>query len=934
MRPGDDKKLRSRVKLFGNLLGDVLRSQEGGQVLQAVEILRKGYITLNRKENPAKRAALLKKINELDPQTLTHVVRAFSAYFRLVNIAEEAFQHSLRQRARRKGETLWRESFEETLREFRNQGVSPAQLQQMLDALLFMPVLTAHPTEAKRRSILERQRRIFVLCEKLDDLQLSKSEREELVRELNVQVQILWKTDEVRYSRPSVTGEVRNTVYYFENSLLTAVPQMYRDLERAVQTVYGPISTQPFTIPSFLRFGSWVGGDRDGNPFVTPEITANAVHLYAKAALKHYLPLLTNLSHLLTHTSNLVQPSAAFTDSLARDERYVERAFRNETERFRSEPYRRKLNIMRYRLERNLMVIRQRLQGIDVTAPEDRYHNEQEFLNDLYLIRDSLASHGDGNIAHGELKDMIRLVETFGFFLVHLDVRQESTRHTAAVAEIIATRGHSHDYHNLNETERLTLLSQLIQGQQPLAIDRSRLSEAARETLQVFEVMAEMRPLVSDHSFGSYVISMTHNASHVMEVMLLGHLAGLLGRKDDGRWYCHLRVAPLFETIEDLQHIAPVMETLLSIDTYTALLKASGNLQEVMLGYSDSCKDGGILASSWHLYKAQQQIPALTKRFGIECRLFHGRGGTVGRGGGPTYDAILSQPPGTLFGQIKFTEQGEMVSYKFSNSETAVYELSVGVAGLLKASRSMVQDVSIPDRKYASIMDELANEGEQAYRRLVDHTPGFFDYFYECTPVTEIGMLNIGSRPSHRKKGDRSKTSIRAIPWVFGWAQSRHTLPAWYGIGSALEAWIKKHPGRAAELVEMYQEWPFFRSLLSNTQMALFKANIAIAREYARMGQRVLPSSEQIFGHIEAEFHRTIDNILTVAQSEELMAETPQVALSLRRRNPYLDPLSNIQVTLLSRYRDPSLSDEQHNLWLSPLLRSINAIAAGMRNTG
>ncbi len=444
--------------------------------------------------------------------------------------------------------------------------------------------------------------------------------------------------------------------------------------------------------------------------------------------------------------------------------------------------------------------------------------------------------------------------------------------------------------------------------------------------------MVRMRKEISSKAFGSYVISMTHAASHIMEVMLLARQAGLVGRVSD-KWFCDISISPLFETIEDLEHIEPVMTRLLDTPVYATLLASAGNTQEVMLGYSDSCKDGGILASGWNLYQAQQKITTVTNSRNIHLRLFHGRGGTIGRGGGPTHEAILAQPDGTVHGEIKFTEQGEVLSNKYSNLETAVYELTMGVSGLLKASRCLVCEPTPDNEEYHAIMDQLADSGEKKYRELTDHTPGFLDYFYEVTPVSEIGLLNIGSRPSHRKKGDRSKSSVRAIAWVFGWAQSRHTIPAWYGIGSALQDWLDQDDRHKEKLKEMYREWPFFRALLSNTQMSLFKADMGIAKEYTEL-QKDSKIAEPIYNRIREEHVMTVRHILDVAQLEGLLEETPTLALSLSRRNPYLDPLNHIQITLLKRYRDESLSDSERDNWLEPLLRSINAIAAGMRNTG
>ncbi|UCH52217.1 MAG: phosphoenolpyruvate carboxylase, partial [Pseudomonadota bacterium] len=553
-----------------------------------------------------------------------------------------------------------------------------------------------------------------------------------------------------------------------------------------------------------------------------------------------------------------------------------------------------------------------------------------DLLDDLYLMRDSLIGHGDARIADRELKDLVRLVETFGFHLVHLDVRQESTVHTATVQEILGQWGE--DYAGLNEDARCARLASLIDTAAPLGFHLARLTPRARETVAVFQLIARLQQEIGHDTFGAYVISMTHHASHVLEVMFLARLAGLAGRDGDG-WRSAIRTSPLFETIDDLERIEAVLARLLDEPTYLALLKASGNVQEVMLGYSDSAKDGGVLASSWNLYKAQKHVIALAQARGVGCRLFHGRGGTVGRGGGPTHDAILAQPPGTVHGEIKFTEQGEVLYYKYSNAETAAYELSMGATGLMKASLGLIRPVAPDNAEHCEVLEELSQRAETAYRELTDDTPGFMDYFYEATPVNEIALLNIGSRPTHRAKTDRSKQSVRAIPWVFGWAQSRHTLPAWYGIGTALQSWRGDDPQRFALLRSMCRDWPFFRSLLSNVQMTLFKADMDIAREYAALCSDAA-TRDQIFGAIHTEFDRTVREVLGAASSARLMDETPELALSLARRNPYLDPLNHIQIAMLKRHRAAPSSEDVTSPWLDPLLRTINAIAAGMRNTG
>ncbi len=924
-----DKTLRTRVKLFGNLLGEVIRDQAGGDILEAVETLRRGYISLRKKDNPAKRRRLTRFIENLDADTLNHVVRAFSLYFSLVNIAEEANQHRQRRKQVRSGGPLWTGSFDSVLREFHQQGVGLDRISEVLEQMAFIPVLTAHPTEAKRRTVMENLRRIFITSEQLNDPRHGREERETLLEQLRSEIQILWRTDEVRAERPSVRDEIKNGLFYFRESLFEAVPQVYRNAEKAIHRIYGHHAV--ITSPAFIKFGSWIGGDRDGNPFVTPETTTMAVRLQHREVLREYVHRITELSHVLTHSDRLYQPSEAFIAGLERDEAAYPDAFVDKAERFRSEPYRRKLYFMRYRLRENLRQVETFMAG-DTCAIHAAYRTEQEFLTDLLQIRQSLIGHGDESIAHGALQDLIWQVETFGFYLMKLDLRQESARHSEAVTDILTTLEPSVAYQELSEEQRLSLLADLIGRSDPLNIERSTISERTRETLEVFEVMARMRNEISVNAFGSYVISMTHAASHILEVMLLARQAGLIGRKGD-QWYCNIGISPLFETIDDLEHIAPVMTQLLDTPIYKTLLEVSGNCQEVMLGYSDSCKDGGILASSWNLYQAQKQIAELTAQRGVHLRLFHGRGGTIGRGGGPTHEAILAQPEGTVHGQIKFTEQGEVLSNKYSNLETAVYELTMGVSGLLKASRSLIVPPGKDNDEYLGIMQQLAKNGEQAYRELTDNTPGFLDYFYEATPVSEIALMNIGSRPSHRKKEDRSKSSVRAIAWVFGWAQSRHTIPAWYGIGSALKQWMGGKANGMEKLQEMYSAWPFFRALLSNTQMSLFKAEMGIAKEYAELA-RHQEQAQHVYQLISNEHHDTVNNVLEVAQLQSLMEETPTLALSLSRRDPYLDPLNHIQITLLKRYRDEVLGEETREIWLEPLLRSINAIATGMRNTG
>ncbi|MEJ2455725.1 MAG: phosphoenolpyruvate carboxylase [Candidatus Thiodiazotropha sp.] len=928
-----DKELRGRVRLFGTLLGEVLREQVGEKSFTFVERLRRGYIKLAERPDPGLSDRLQRLIESLQPETLADVIRAFSIYFMLVNIAEEAYLHRQRRRIAGKGGELWEGSFDHTLRGFRQRHIDPQQLQDILDDAAYIPVFTAHPTESKRLVIMNLLRRIFVTSEMLDAPKRSLNQYENTVRELKTQIQTLWKTEEVRAVKPEVRNEIRLGLHYFKRSLFEAVPQVYRRLDAGIRRIYGDHPDyHGVQLPALLHFGSWIGGDRDGNPFVTPDVTRLALRMSQQTILSEYVRRVDELISELTFSYRFCNPNWAFRESLERDNRICESLFCDNPRRFEDEPYRRKLFIMRQRLKLNLALAEAAIEGQQPGDTQGAYVDEQAFLRDLKLISASLRSHGDEQAAKGGLLDLIHLTETFGFYLTRLDLRQESGVHAAAVNEILKQTGATEDYAALGEAEQLALLARLITHGLEQPLQREPLSEQTRQVLAVFDLIAEAQREISPHAIGQYVISMTHQASHIMEVAFLGSLSGLLGRSESG-WFCQLEISPLFETIDDLRRSESILAALFADPCYKSLLEASNNHQEVMLGYSDSAKDGGIMASAWHLYQTQKRIIALAEAQGIRCRLFHGRGGTVGRGGGPTHASILAQPANTVKGEIKITEQGEVLSSKYSNRETAIYELTMGITGLFKASQGVVRDVEDDQQAFVSAMQEMAQLSEAHFRRLTEETPGFLDYFYESTPVSEIGQMNIGSRPSHRTKGNRSKSSVRAIAWVFGWAQARQTLPGWYGIGMALESWRKQGKGRFKQLQKMYREWPFFRALLSNTQMALFKSDMAIAEDYARLCTDA-ETRKLIFAEIRNEYKRTRKQILEIAQIDNLLDETPVLKQSLSRRDAYLDPLNHIQLGLLRRYRDPELSDETRELWLTPLLRSINAISAGLRNTG
>jgi len=923
-----DKQLRARVKLLGNVLGKVITSQVGEETFDAVEKLRQGYIKLQDQDDPELRKDLKAFIESRSADDLNLIIRAFNLYFSLVNLAEEEHQYHERQSQLKSDGPLWTGSVLNTVGEFKEQGLDASQVQELINKLHYIPVFTAHPTESKRRSVMDNLRRIFLDIGKLNEADAYNNEyvKESIYQQLESQIQVLWQTDEVRREKPTVEDEIRNGIYFFRKSLFDAVPIVYRYMERALAKHY---PDDKIETPNFLTFGSWIGGDRDGNPFVTHETTVKALLLQSRSVLYEYQQRVFDLSSKLTHSRHLCNISQEVINrSTIVDSDLIESVFNTRPERFKNEPYRRFLYLMEGRLEQNIKYIEAQLNHHPIDKSSFAYDSEDEFLADLELIYTSLCAHGDENVANDDLKDLIRLAKTFGFYLMRLDIRQESDVHTDAVADLL-----SHlniDYNALSEEEKLSLLADHVASATIIDTQHLSLNDMTKEVLEVFHVIREMRQEISPKAFNNYVISMTHQASHVMEVLFLAHQAGLAGY-NAGEPYCDINISPLFETIEDLEHIVPVTKALFENETYKALLKASGNEQEIMLGYSDSAKDGGNLSSAWSLYQAQREIMDLVDQHGVDCRLFHGRGGTVGRGGGPTHFAILSQPTGSVRGSIKFTEQGEVLSYKYSNAETAMYELSLGVTGLMKASTGLVKSVTADKPEYLNAMAQLSKDGEANYRELTDNTDGFFDFFYEATPVTEIGLLNIGSRPSHRKKGNLSKDSIRAIPWIFGWAQARLTFPAWQGTGYALDKWIEQHG--EAQLKEMHDNWPFFSAILSNIQMALFKTDLVVGSEYSKLGQDQA-IAQQVYSMISDEHVRSASRILEITGNEYLMADNPTIQLSLQRRNPYLVPLNNIQMVLLSRYKSETLSEEERDEWLPPLLNSINAIAAGMRNTG
>lgn len=769
--------LRERISLLGSFLGDAISRQTGEETLNTIETLRKGFIQQRREPNETKKKELIDFIGSLDNQTLKNVIRSFSIYFFLANLSEENYLRDQRYALRMQSKNSWEGSFRRTLLECRERNIEPTQMKELIDQLKFMPVFTAHPTEARRRTTMNLLQSLYAHSEALNNLDTDSFAYEQAKEKTAQTIDLLWSSDEVRTRKPLVYDEINNGLHYFDASLFDAIPRVYRNIKNAIVDIYPELTDYP--LPAFMSFGSWIGGDRDGNPFVTHDTTEMAVLMHANGVLRHYQTLIKKLRRELIHSDTIIDIAP---DVYTRIKEYAtldKKVFYYNPDDYNNEPYRRLLSIILAKIKATNVHIQS--QGTDLEAAKDAYTSPQELLDDLRIIRKSVGIH---DIAHGEglLLDTIRLVKTCGFHLAALDIRQESSYHSDVIADIFANATNLPDYQALNESDRQEWLTQLLEKPGTPLIYTDNLKDNTREQLALMNSVATLRKLVGEDTFGSYVISMTNNASQILEVLVLMRFAGLCTVDDEGKLSADLPVAPLFETIEDLKNIDHILPAVLDNPLYRGLLQHSDNTQEIMLGYSDSSKDGGIITSAWQLYSAQQTINRIAEKYGIKTRLFHGRGGSVSRGGGSTHDAIAAQPAGTLHGQIKVTEQGEVLYAKYANTDTAVFELTMGITGTLKAcsSRFVVQPPELPD--YEALFARLADAGEARYRELTDHTEGFYKFYSQVTPVQEISLLNIGSRPSHRKKDCLAKQPCeRFLGYLVG-----HWLDLRYPLGMAL----------------------------------------------------------------------------------------------------------------------------------------------------
>jgi phosphoenolpyruvate carboxylase len=914
-----DEPLRRDINLLGRVLGQVLIEQEGEELFETEEEVRLLCKRLRFDYDPALDERLRRKIEVLDGEQLRQIVRAFSVYFQLVNIAER--YHRIRRRRQYESslsDPPQRASLASALTRLEREGFGAERLRRVLDGMSVGLVLTAHPTEAMRRSVRRKHVAIGEMLELLESGPLTWKERRRLEEKLAEEVTVLWQTDELRARRPEVTQEIERTLLFFENPLISATLDVYREFEDELARRFPGEAPE---LGRVLAFGSWVGGDQDGNPFVKPETLSAALELHRQLILNRHLSSVLWLVNHMSQSARLIGVSEELRASVARDEKSLPET----AERYEcldpDELYRRKLLFVAERLRRTL-------EGPGTPAA---YPGVRDFVEDLNSVRRSLLTHGGERTANGSLRDLIRQAEVFGFHLAKLDVRQESSRVVAAVAELLAA-GTSEDLRVMTEGARASLLRRLVVDPTPLPPDYDGLSEDSREVLDTFERIRQARDAFSEPPIETFILSMAHQASDVLCVQLLARRAGLLEVNQSGRCTAnHLRITPLFETIEDLDRASDVLRRLLEDPFYRSSLSRLDDLQEIMLGYSDSGKDAGYVTSNWVLYKAQGSLASVAGEHGVRLRLFHGRGGSAGRGGGPSYQAIMAQPPGTLDGRIRITEQGEVISFKYSMRGLARRNLDTVLAAVLESSATADCSAGRPDARWVEAMEELSDKAQKTYRALVYDDEGFLNFFSGASPIVELSMLNMGSRPARRVQ-DPEVESLRAIPWVFAWTQNRFLLPSWYGAGSALEDYASKDSGLNL-LREMYERWPFFRTLTDFMQMTLAKSDLRIAETYVSLVDNA-ELRERLWRRIFDEHAACVGALLKVTGHENLLDDSPVLQRSIRLRNPYVDPLSYVQVNLLRRLRNLPEGSPEREPTLNTLLLTISGISSGMLNTG
>ena len=907
--------MREDIRLLGAILGETVRDQNGDTVFDLVERARVESFRVRRSE--IDRDDIVSLFDGIDVHQAIPVIRAFTHFALLANVAEDIHRERRRAVHEAAGEPPQDSSLAATYLKLDTANLDPDIVADALVGALVSPVITAHPTETRRRTVFDTQHRITELMRMRMHGLTRTEEGRDIETELRRHILTLWQTALIRLSRLKIQDEIETGLRYYAAAFFEVIPQVNAQVRAALQARWP--DTDLLAEP-ILRPGSWIGGDRDGNPNVNADVVRLATGRAAFTAFAYYFGELTALEQELSMSVRLVHIGdglAALADACHEPAR-------------EDEPYRRALRVIHARLTATARQILDEQPEHELDLGMSPYQTPAELLDDLDVVDESLRSNGSAVLADDRLCRLRESVRVFGFHLSGLDMRQNSDVHEEVIAELFAWAGVHDDYVSLSEPERVELLAAELGTRRPLVRPEADLSELARKELGI--VMAAARAV---HVFGpqavpNYIISMCQSVSDMLEPAILLKEAGLLDASGD-QPYAAVGIVPLFETIDDLQRGSSILEAALDLPLYRAVVTARGDSQEVMLGYSDSNKDGGYLAANWALYRAELDLVESARKTGIRLRLFHGRGGTVGRGGGPSYDAILAQPPGAVRGSLRLTEQGEVIAAKYAEPQIARRNLETLLAATLEATLLDTEGLGQSSEEAYAVLDDLAARAQRAYAELVHETPGFVDYFKASTPVSEIGALNIGSRPTSRKPTTQI-SDLRAIPWVLAWSQSRVMLPGWYGTGSAFEQWIadgEDPDARLAVLQDLYQRWPFFTTVLSNMAQVLAKSDLGLAARYSELVDDE-DLRRRVFDKIADEHARTIRMHALITGQDDLLADNPALARSVFNRFPYLEPLNHLQVELLRRYR----SGDEDELVQRGILLTMSGLATALRNSG
>lgn len=918
-----EDRLTSDIRLLGDQLGRVLKAQEGAAIFEKVEEIRRLALAFSKTTDPSVRAQLNSAMAGLPADVMQTVARSFTLFLLLANVAEDQHDRRIQRAAEIAGFATRPGSLSRSLESLISSGYDKDEILALLNRLSVSPVLTAHPTEVRRQAILSHERKVAELLAARDARQLTPTEDEETRREIAYAVECLWNTRLLRAQALTVADEVKNGISFFHRTFLTEVPRLHCRLEDAVGSLSnGAESPASKRTQPLLQLGTWIGGDRDGNPNVNAASLKNAATLQSDACIDYYQSVLARLIQTLSLSTARTRVAPAI--KLMSDRATGVSPHTND------EPYRRGLAYV----SQKLVATRARLAGTPspIEAPLiDRYLTPKEMLDDLRQVQQSLKSGGNGSLSDGELRSLIKAVEIFGFHLAPIDLRQNADVHARTIADLLAKAGVCANYLELPEIQKRELLSAELCNERPLWSSFTTYNDETASELAIFAMARQIRSIYGAAVVRHCIISKTADVSDILAVAVLLKESGLIGspsRRSVSSAADEILIVPLFETINDLQSAASIMDALLSVPAYRELVSRRGDEQEIMLGYSDSNKDGGFLTSCWEIYQAEILLEQVLSRHGVGIRLFHGRGGAVGRGGGPTYEALLAQPHGARSGKIRITEQGEVIAFKYKTPEVGRKHLEALVAGSLDACVIGQGLEATKEEAFHVVIKRLAELAYASYRSLVYETEGFATYFKEATPLSEIAQLNIGSRPTSRKSGDRIE-DLRAIPWVFSWAQCRLMLPGWFGFGSAVEAWLGENPGGMAVLRDIYASWPFFKTMLANMEMVLAKTDLGIASRYADLVKDSALRNE-IFSRICAEHELTKRHLLAILDADVLLSANPAFRRSIRNRGPYLDPLNHAQIELLKRHRAGEISEGI----AQGIRMTINGLAQGLRNSG